>query len=37
VAWPDTTVVELIERDMIDHRIEDMINGAIHEILEHDS
>jgi hypothetical protein len=36
VVQPDSTVVELIERNMNDHITVDMIDGAVHEIVEHE-
>jgi len=36
VARPDIAGVELIERSMIDHRIADMLVGAVLAMSEHD-
>ena len=36
MVQPDIAVVELIKRNKNDHRTKDMINGTVHEIVEHD-
>jgi hypothetical protein len=36
VVQPDIAVVGLIERNMHDHRTADMIDVAVHEIVEHE-
>jgi hypothetical protein len=36
VVQPDIAVVELIDRNMYDHKTADMIDVAVHEIVEHE-
>jgi hypothetical protein len=36
VFQPDIAIVELIDRNMNDHITADMIDGAVHEIVEHE-
>ena len=36
MVQPDIVVVELIDRNMHDHKTADMIDVAVHEIMEHE-
>jgi hypothetical protein len=36
VVQPDIAVVELIDRNMYDHKTADMIDVVVHEIVEHE-